>query len=538
VTATGYAITGIDAGKYILSSQPDSLTANITPASLTISGVTAENKVYDDTTTATLTGGTLSGIIGSDDVVLTPGRGQFANKNVGTGITVTATGYTLSGTDSANYIISAQPSGLTANITPKSLTITSIAAGNKAYDGTTTATITGGTLSGILGSDDVTLTDGTGTFADKNVGAGKIVTATGYTLTGNNAENYILSAQPAGLSADITPASLTINGVTAENKVYDGTTDVTLTGGTLSGIFGSDDVTLTNGTGEFADKNVGTGKTVTTTGYALAGNDVGNYVLTSQPSGVVADITPAPLTTTGITAEDKVYDGTIDATLTGGSLDGIIGSDDVTLTDGTGAFADKNVGIGKTVSAAGYDLSGTDAGNYTLSVQPSALTADITPAPLTIQADSGQTKIVGEADPVFAYTLTNGSIIAGDSITGALTRTSGETAGNYPIEIGTLTAGDNYDITFIPADFIIKTTTDVPSVSTDIPNAYPNPTKGLVTLNVPDGKVTITNLNGTVLDETSLAYNKTINLNGFAPGVYILILKTKDAIYKYKIIKQ
>ena len=57
--------------------------------------------------------------------------------------------------------------------------------------------------------------------------------------------------------------SLTITGVTASNKVYDGTTAATLTGGTLSGIINSDDVTLTDGTGEFADKNVGTGKTVT-----------------------------------------------------------------------------------------------------------------------------------------------------------------------------------------------------------------------------------------------------------------------------------
>ena len=56
----------------------------------------------------------------------------------------------------------------------------------------------------------------------------------------------------------------------------------------------------TGATGTFANKNVGTGKTVTVSGLSLDGPDAGNYVLTAP--ALMADITPATLTVTGLTA--------------------------------------------------------------------------------------------------------------------------------------------------------------------------------------------------------------------------------------------
>ena len=50
----------------------------------------------------------------------------------------------------------------------------------------------------------------TGAFADPNVGMGKPVTVMGFTLGGADAGNYMLT-QPAGLTADITVASLAVN---------------------------------------------------------------------------------------------------------------------------------------------------------------------------------------------------------------------------------------------------------------------------------------------------------------------------------------
>src|SRR6185503_10817154 len=95
----------------------------------------------------------------------------------------------------------------------------SITANNKTYDGSTAATIATRTLSGVVGSDAVSLTGGTATFADKNVGNGKTVTATGLSLTGTAASRYQLASTTATTAADITARSLSVT-ATSVNKVY------------------------------------------------------------------------------------------------------------------------------------------------------------------------------------------------------------------------------------------------------------------------------------------------------------------------------
>ena len=50
---------------------------------------------------------------------------------------MTVTGVTVSGTNSGDYSVT-QQTGLTANITPKALTVTGLTAAAKVYDGTTT----------------------------------------------------------------------------------------------------------------------------------------------------------------------------------------------------------------------------------------------------------------------------------------------------------------------------------------------------------------------------------------------------------------
>jgi hypothetical protein len=103
--------------------QPTGLTANITPASLAITGVAAQNKVYDAGLSATLIGGSVTAL-SSDAVslVTTSATGSFATKDVGNTKAVTASGYTLSGADALNYTL-VQPTGLTANITSVMYTV-------------------------------------------------------------------------------------------------------------------------------------------------------------------------------------------------------------------------------------------------------------------------------------------------------------------------------------------------------------------------------------------------------------------------------
>ena len=178
----------------------------------------------------------------------------------------------------------------TITIEKKSVTITGLSAGNKVYDGNTTATATGAaTVSGRVGSDDVTVTAGTAAFEDKNVGTGKTVTFTGYELAGSDAANYTLSTQPANVEANITPRQITITGVAATDRDYvKDNVKVALTGGELVGVIANDNLGFTLGDGTISDAKAGSNKVVTTA-ITLSGADAGNYTLT-QPTGITVAI--------------------------------------------------------------------------------------------------------------------------------------------------------------------------------------------------------------------------------------------------------
>ncbi|MDE2342295.1 MAG: filamentous hemagglutinin N-terminal domain-containing protein, partial [Betaproteobacteria bacterium] len=302
VTFGGLSLSGAQAGNYTLAS--DTVHATIKPATLTVNDTTVASKVYDGTTAAALSGGSLAGVIGSDAVTLTQ-AGSFASKNVGNTIAVSAAD-TLSGTDAGNYTLT-QPTGLSASITPKALNVTGLTLpASKVYDGSTAASVSGtasllaaetaGTGSPADGkpyAGDALNISGTasGTYNSKNVANATTVTFGGLSLSGAQAMDYVLNL--ATTTASITPASLSVTGTTVASKVYDGTTTAALSGGSLAGVIGSDAVTLAQA-GSFASKNVGNAITVSAAD-TLSGTDAGNYTLT-QPTGLSASITPKPIT--------------------------------------------------------------------------------------------------------------------------------------------------------------------------------------------------------------------------------------------------
>src|SRR6185503_7465455 len=126
VDVSGITISGTDATNYQLSSSGATTTANVTAKVLSVTGVTANNKVYDATTAATLNVGSpaLVGVISGDTVTLNTGTitGAFVDKNVGTAKAVILSGLTLGGSDSGNYNLT-QPT-TTASITKAALTVT------------------------------------------------------------------------------------------------------------------------------------------------------------------------------------------------------------------------------------------------------------------------------------------------------------------------------------------------------------------------------------------------------------------------------
>jgi hypothetical protein len=379
----------------------------VNPLAITVVNAAVNDKVYDGTTTATVANGQVQGVLAMDahNISLTP-AGAFTSANAGSNIAVNLS-YGLSGSAAGNYVVT-QPTGLTATITRKTLNITGQTGSTKVYDATTTASMTGGSLSGVVGVDDVNLTQA-GTFASANVGTGIVITPLNV-LTGAKAANYQLT-QPTGLMGDITPAMLTVEGLSASSKVYDGTTTATLTGVAVTRPLGGGQVTF-NGTpvGSFSDKNVGTNKYIDVTGFTLSGADAGNYQVTGL-HGVYGDITPASLSVSGLTASNKVYDGTTAATFTGGSFTGLLGSDVVTAT--TGLFNNKNAGTGKAVTAV---LSGADAGNYA-TTGLTGHTADITPFGLSVTGQVAANKVY---DATTSAVLGNGSlngVLGGDVVT-------------------------------------------------------------------------------------------------------------------------
>jgi hypothetical protein len=241
---------------------------------------------------------------------------------------------------------------------------------NKVYDGTTTATVSKIEIDGLDAGEEASINPITARamFSNKNVGTGKTVTPSGtWTLdTSKEGWEYYMVTRPENVTADISAKPVTISGLSANNKVYDGSPSATVSGTpVVDGKASADTVTVNAGTAkfEFEDKNISNGKNVICNGYTLGGTDAGNYTLT-QPN-LTANITAKPVTITGLSVQNKVYDGTTTATVSGTAvISGVISGDTVTAITGNAVFEDANAGTGKTV--IGWSLGGSDAGNYTL----------------------------------------------------------------------------------------------------------------------------------------------------------------------------
>ena len=182
--------------------------------------------------------------------------------------------------------------------------------------------IGGGTASGMVTFKDGATVLGTGTLD----GSGQATYISNALAVGNHGiaatfagdVTYGPSVSP-GINYAVSGKPVTLTGLVASNKVYNGTTAALLTGGTVSGVLGGDTVTVIAGTGTFANANAGTWA-VTVSGCALGGSSAGNYLLSAQPTATNASITARPVVLTGT----RLYDGTVAASGLGvaNNLDG------------------------------------------------------------------------------------------------------------------------------------------------------------------------------------------------------------------------
>ena len=398
-----------------------SVAYSVTARALQLTG----SKVYDNTRDVLASALTVGNRVGSDVITLT-GTISNATTNDHVGTNLSLASLTGLGLSNSNYTLTGG-SG-TVSVTQKPITVSSLTATGRAYDGTTAATISAGALAGVIGGDTVSFspTGLTGAFANKNVGAGKTVTATGTgTLASADAGDYVLSGTLPTTTATITAKQLTLAGSSSITKTYDGTTAMAsgVAGyGTLGGLISGDAVTV-SGAPVFGQANAGTGLSIARGTVGIAGADAGNYTIGGAfwTNGTGNTIAKAPLTLTMNNASKVLTD--TDPGFSARYTGFVNGETSAVLSAPTFSRA-----AGE--SAATYAINSTTptATNYT--VTPVSGTFTIQPADtLLIQVANASDKVYGAALPSFTTTSAKYYSASGTALrTLTLTPTGG---GNY-----------------------------------------------------------------------------------------------------------
>ena len=321
--------------------------------------LTAE-KEYDGSNAISGTAaiGSITGIEATDHVAV-KADASYDGKAVGAR-TITVT-YTLEGTDAWKYLPPAQQQQA-GSIKQRPVTISGLAAAARKYEENNYhVALTGGTIENLVSGEKVTidLSGAAGVIADNMVGANKPVTVSGVELSGADAGNYVLSAQPTGVTADINMADQTPT-ITDAARISRGGKTLDLSG-LVSGAQGPVTFEISVG-GEYAalsgstlttKDNVGTVKITVKIGEvdlnsdgkpeynAYTGTDAITVSVTLKETSTV---TAAPTAITGL-----VYKGSNQALITAG-----------TATGGTLYYKLNNGTYSKELPTA------QDAGDYTI----------------------------------------------------------------------------------------------------------------------------------------------------------------------------
>ena len=389
-----YTITpgGLTSDNYDISFLPGTL--EVRPRAVTLTWHNTEGRIYADDEGAITA--TVSNAVNGDRIGVTVTGGEL------TAGTHTAAATGLTGDKAKNYQLSTVDADRTVQYTVAqaaqtltfaqqgSLTRTygddafSNAASNNRRDG--------GSITYASSRESVATVASDGTVTIHAAGEATI------TATAAETANYQQSA--ASYTLRVSPKGVTITGLQAESKTYDGTAAAVITGTpALSGLMAGDDVTVdaARAAAAFADADAGTGKTVLLSGYALTGADAANYTLIAQPTGITADITKAAITVTPDAGQGKTY-GEDEPTLTftvSAAANGESPAFDGTLTRVSGKNAGSYaIAIGSLKLA---DRGAFKADNYTLALAPDtvyfridrALHADVTASGAAMYGNPG-----------------------------------------------------------------------------------------------------------------------------------------------------
>ena len=305
VTFKNLTLTGTGAGNYTLDKTALTGIGTIARRALTLGAVGAQTKIYDGTTDADTSkfGAVLNNAIAGDKVTATATGAAYNNKNVAGANTVNYTGVQLTGTDAGNYSLAATTAQGAGSITRRALTVGTVGAQSKTYDGTTAADAAAfhATLGNVVAGEEnsVAATAAGAAYNDKSVARANAVNYTGVALQGTGAGNYTIADTAEGRGT-ITKRALTFGEVGAQTKTYDGNTsaDASKFRAVLAGTIAGDSVTAAAAGAAYNDKNVARANRIDYTGIALRGADAGNYTLAATAAQGTGSITHRDLTLT------------------------------------------------------------------------------------------------------------------------------------------------------------------------------------------------------------------------------------------------
>jgi hypothetical protein len=350
----------------------------------------------------------------------------------------------------------------------------------------TQATLSISSTTGVFGTNLTLATaggSGTGSITYTYAAGTTTCSLVGGVLSANGAGTCLITATKA---ADATYGSISSSQTAVTFNRGAQTTTLVIT--SVSGIFGTSlSLTTSGGSGSGSNSFVVDSGPCTVSGSTLNSSAAGtcmvtatkasdtNYLVASSISTSINMARQAPtFTWSGIS---KAYGDSFTVTTPSPSTPGTFtytsaNTSVVTLNGETATV----VGVGSSLITATF--TPTDTTNYR-SGETTTMTIAAARAAITVTPTAGQSKVYGANNPTIAYTITSGSLIGSDVLTGALTYT-GSNVGSYPITIGNL-ANPSYTITLASVNFgITQATQSVVSLSS-LSSAY-NPSNKTATL--------------------------------------------------------
>ncbi len=393
VTVSGLSLDNNDYGNYTLGDTVELTDATIRARQLTVNGIGEGSSTYGDFLE---TGNvTFTGAVSGDDVTLTasilnPEYSSSNNLKAGS-YKQTVENSDIGGSDAGNYTVSYTPTADDYTVYKLALA-GSIAEGSSVYGDALNPGVA--SFDNALAGDDITAVVSVDTSGNEsstghlNAGSYDDIEYIS-SLTGTDASNYTYSSVVGDY--EVSKRVLIVSSIDEGSSIYGG--DVTPGTVQWTGGVDGDDISVEASISDPKYSSSGHLKAgsynQTVDDSGLGGDDNLNYTIsyytTSEKNYTVNKLEM----TVNIIAYNKVYDGTVSATVSLSS-DNILVGDTVNISYDSAEFADKNVGT-ELVIVKSISIDGTDADNYSLVLSmegANITTADITPKDLSITADN------------------------------------------------------------------------------------------------------------------------------------------------------